>query len=178
MTDTAARLEEAALGLFRERGFDEVSCADIATAAGVSERTFFRHFSRKEDVLVRDHSVRLAVLELALREPSRTVADRIGGALAAVMADVNEPSVALRAGLLASTPALRRRNLELQIEWEATIAASLEPELGAADAALVSAAAVACARSVLVRAAEGDQPLKIRSALKDAFRALGVLIVD
>lgn len=176
MTDTAARLEDAALALFRERGFDAVSCADIAAAAGVSERTFFRHFAHKEDVLLRDHPWRLAMLAVALRQPARSVADRIGGALATVMADVNEPAVALRARLLSGTPALRRRNLELQIQWEDTIAASLERDLGASDAALVAAAAVACARSVLVRAAEADQPVDIRRALQNAFRALGVLI--
>ena len=144
----------------------------------MSERTFFRHFAHKEDVLLRDHSARLALLEVALREPSQSVADRIGSALAAVMADVNEPAVALRARLLAGTPALRRRNLELQIQWEDTIAAALEAELGASDAVLVAAAAVACARSVLARAGEADHPVNIRSALQKAFRALGVLVVD
>lgn len=178
VTDTAARLEDAALALFHARGFDAVSCADIAAAAGVSERTFFRHFAHKEDVLLRDHSARLALLEVSLREPSRNVAERLGAALAAVMSDVNDPTVALRGRLLAVTPALRRRSVELQIQWEDTIAAALEPDLGPTEAALVAAAAVACARSVLVRSAEDEQYVDVRTALQDAFRALGVLIAE
>jgi len=46
-----ARLEEAALELYRERGFDDTSVADIAARAGLTERTFFRYFADKREVL-------------------------------------------------------------------------------------------------------------------------------
>jgi AcrR family transcriptional regulator len=45
------RLQWAALELFRTRGYEEVTAADIAAEAGVTERTFFRHFPDKRDVL-------------------------------------------------------------------------------------------------------------------------------
>ena len=49
--DARGRLERAALELFGERGFDQTTVQDIATRAGVTKRTFFRHFSDKREVL-------------------------------------------------------------------------------------------------------------------------------
>ena len=45
------RLEQAAAELFGERGFDQTAVADIAARAGLTERTFFRHFADKREVL-------------------------------------------------------------------------------------------------------------------------------
>lgn len=45
------RLQRAALDLFAERGFDAATVAGIAERAGVTERTFFRHFADKREVL-------------------------------------------------------------------------------------------------------------------------------
>lgn len=45
------RLEEAALEMYAERGFDAATVAEIAARAGLTERTFFRHFADKREVL-------------------------------------------------------------------------------------------------------------------------------
>jgi len=45
------RLEQAAAELFAERGYDQTTVADIAERAGLTERTFFRHFTDKREVL-------------------------------------------------------------------------------------------------------------------------------
>jgi len=45
------RLERAALELYLERGFDQTTVAQIAARAGLTERTFFRHFADKREVL-------------------------------------------------------------------------------------------------------------------------------
>jgi AcrR family transcriptional regulator len=45
------RLEQAAMALYRERGFDETTVAEIAARAGLTERTFFRYFADKREVL-------------------------------------------------------------------------------------------------------------------------------
>src|ERR1700722_18243242 len=45
------RLEQAALELYLERGFEQTTVAEIAKRAGLTERTFFRHFADKREVL-------------------------------------------------------------------------------------------------------------------------------
>ena len=49
--DSRGRLEEAALALYAERGFENTTVAEIAARAGLTERTFFRHFADKREVL-------------------------------------------------------------------------------------------------------------------------------
>lgn len=46
-----SRLEQAALQLYVERGFEQTTVAEIAKEAGLTERTFFRHFADKREVL-------------------------------------------------------------------------------------------------------------------------------
>jgi AcrR family transcriptional regulator len=45
------RLEQAALDLYTERGFDQTTVSEIAERAGLTERTFFRYFADKREVL-------------------------------------------------------------------------------------------------------------------------------
>lgn len=49
--DAASRLAAAAVTLFEDCGYDQTTVADIALAAGLTERTFFRHFTDKREVL-------------------------------------------------------------------------------------------------------------------------------
>jgi AcrR family transcriptional regulator len=49
--DSRGRLERAALELYGERGFDNTTVAEIAARAGLTERTFFRHYTDKREVL-------------------------------------------------------------------------------------------------------------------------------
>jgi AcrR family transcriptional regulator len=49
--DARGRLEQAALALYGERGFEQTTVAEIARRAGLTERTFFRYFADKREVL-------------------------------------------------------------------------------------------------------------------------------
>ncbi|BBY50632.1 TetR family transcriptional regulator [Mycolicibacterium arabiense] len=51
MPGTPDRLQHAALELFAARGYEQTTAAEIAQAVGLTERTFFRHFSDKREVL-------------------------------------------------------------------------------------------------------------------------------
>src|SRR5271154_5828231 len=49
--DARGRLVQAAMELYSERGFEQTTVAEIAERAGLTERTFFRHFADKREVL-------------------------------------------------------------------------------------------------------------------------------
>ena len=67
------RLRQAALALFREAGYDRTTAAEIAARVGVTERTFFRHYKDKREVLFDGE----AILRDAL---TSSIAPRLGTA--------------------------------------------------------------------------------------------------
>jgi AcrR family transcriptional regulator len=60
-------LQWAALELFRERGYEETTASEIAAKAGVTERTFFRHFPDKREVLFDGDAAFSETLAAAIR---------------------------------------------------------------------------------------------------------------
>ena len=71
--DAAGRLERAALELFDERGFDRTTVSQIAKRAGLNERSFYRYFSDKREVLFGGGDELVPVREL---EPGERIALR------------------------------------------------------------------------------------------------------
>ncbi|NGO73744.1 TetR family transcriptional regulator, partial [Streptomyces boncukensis] len=74
---TRQALQDAALRLFEEHGFEATTVRDIATAAGVAERTFFRYFPSKEDLVLTEvlallPQLRRHILERPAEEPPFT----------------------------------------------------------------------------------------------------------
>ncbi len=67
--DSRRRLVDAAIGLFAEHGFAATTVDEIAARAGVTARTFFRHFTDKEEVLFADDDALLPTLLAAIAEP-------------------------------------------------------------------------------------------------------------
>ncbi|MEW6477027.1 MAG: TetR family transcriptional regulator [Actinomycetota bacterium] len=131
---TAAELEEAALALFCEKGFDAVTIDDIAAAADVSRRTFFRYYASKEDVILSDHPKRLDELQEALDrrpadEPALTALRNAILSLAGSFEEQREHMLR-RFKLVTTTPALEARSLCLQRNWEASVTAMLAERMG------------------------------------------------
>ena len=80
------RLEQAALELYTERGFDQTTVAEIAERAGLTERTFFRHFADKREVLFWGQGalMELVTKHIADAPDSASPIDAVGAALQAV----------------------------------------------------------------------------------------------
>jgi AcrR family transcriptional regulator len=83
--DARARLEKAALALYREHGFAQTTVAEIAERAGLTERTFFRYFADKREVLFSGADVMQQRLVSALDDAPRSLApiDAVGAAVEA-----------------------------------------------------------------------------------------------
>src|ERR1700688_1596708 len=81
--DARGRLEEAALALYGERGFELTTVAEIAERAGLTERTFFRYFGDKREVLFAgaDRLQTLLVDEVAGAPSAVTPIGAVTGAL-------------------------------------------------------------------------------------------------
>ena len=86
------QITQAALRLFAERGFDGATIDEIAAAADVSRRTFFRYFARKEDVILDWKRQMADELRDAIdaRPPDESPLDAVHGALATVAAGYSD----------------------------------------------------------------------------------------
>lgn len=109
-SDTHDRLQREALRLFTERGFDDVTVEEIASAAGVSHMTFFRHFPTKESVVMDDPFDPIVGEAVAAQPTSHSPVQRVVGGIAAASVDLDDPdTVRARVRLAAHHPRLRAR---------------------------------------------------------------------
>ena len=109
------RLEQAALELYSERGFEQTTAKEIAERAGLTERTFFRHFADKREVLFPHGNPLQESLVSALADVPDTAApiDAISAALEAV-SDLFQERRELarqRQAVIAANPELQEREL-------------------------------------------------------------------
>lgn len=109
------RLLEAALELFIERGFDQTPVEAIAARAGVTERTFYRHFPDKREMFfdgeteLRDLLVRAVAAVPAGQKPLPTL--RAAFHESVPLFERNRPHTERGVHLIAETPALQERSL-------------------------------------------------------------------
>jgi len=87
---THEALRQAALKSFARKGFANVTVTELAREAGVTERTFFRHFPTKEAVLFQDYETQLEWLAeaLAQRPASESLFDAVLASVAAFPHDL------------------------------------------------------------------------------------------
>jgi TetR/AcrR family transcriptional regulator, regulator of mycofactocin system len=119
-------IEKVALELFRERGFEETTAEDIAVAAGISRRTFFRYFGAKSDILFGNFESLLRDLDewFSSVPDDRPMFDVIADAVMRFNRVHSDGPVAHRErmDLILHTPALRANAALRNAEWLAVVA--------------------------------------------------------
>ena len=183
------RLQEAALELYRDQGYEATTTAQIATAAGVTERTFFRHFADKREVFF-DGEKQLRSLWLeALAALPADVAP-LPALLAAArttvpLLEANRLVVERRRPVIAATPALRERELA-KVAHLLDVLADALVERGQSPAQAMLAAQVGFAAIARATAAWYEEEVvgstgsssSLAAHLEAAFIELGELASD
>lgn len=107
------RLEQAALELYLERGFEQTTVAQIAERAGLTERTFFRHFTDKREVLFGGSLQELLTTAIAEAPESASGLEAVAMALdaAGALLQGRRAFSRQRHAAIAANPALQEREL-------------------------------------------------------------------
>jgi TetR/AcrR family transcriptional regulator, regulator of mycofactocin system len=174
-----ARVERAALELFTQRGFDAVTADEVADAAGISRRTFFRHHPTKADAVWGDFDRHVARLDRLLREadPARPVLATVCGAYA----DVNDygpadlPVLRQRMRLILTEPALQAHSQLRYAEIDRVVADHVARRTGDAPTDLLPRLVAAGTRAAAMTAFAvwlADETSSLRGHLSRAFDEL------
>jgi AcrR family transcriptional regulator len=124
------RLQHAALELFADNGFDQTTVAQIAARAGVTERTFFRHFPDKREVLFDGQNILGTALSEAIANapsdlsPLQTLRQAFASVTA--MLEQNRQFSKPRQRIISATPALQEREVAKHVAMARIVAEALQ----------------------------------------------------
>jgi AcrR family transcriptional regulator len=177
--DSRGRLYEAALELYGKRGFEKTTVAQIAERAGLTERTFFRHFPDKREVLFGRSGAMEEELMNAIANAPASLApiDAVAVGLAAAATQLPDRETARRRQtIIAATPELQERELSKFATLSAALAEALKARgLEHPAATLTAEVAIAVFRTAFARwiddSNDRDLPELIRESL-DGLNAL------
>ncbi|MDQ2677711.1 MAG: TetR family transcriptional regulator [Actinomycetota bacterium] len=171
MTSVSA-IEKAALELIAQQGFDHVTVEDIAAAAGISRRTFFRYFSSKNEIPFSEYGALLVALEewLASEPDDRPIFDVIADAVMRFNRVHTDGGVAHRERmrLVMRTPSLRANAALHQDDWVAVLARYAARRLDTAPDELVP--------QLIAQVALGTANTAYEQWLNDESSDLGALV--
>jgi AcrR family transcriptional regulator len=174
--DSRGRLEQAALALYGERGFDNTTVADIAGRAGLTERTFFRYFADKREVLFSGSSALQEILVSAAASTPEFAApiDAVAAGLQAVGAMLQERRdyAQQRQAVIAANAELRERELVKLASLASALADALRQRgVTGPAASLTAEAGIAVFKVAFERwvdeTNQRDLPLLIRESLDE-----------
>lgn len=152
-----AEIVGAAMSLFLSQGFGATTVEQIAQAAGISRRSYFRYFANKDEALAEALASigRTTAQALAQRPPDESPWDALRHAFEPLLEQAGaNPNSAALARLMLERPSLQKGK---DAAWQAEIAAALEPRLsadGSPDAPLRARALAASAITCLHTAQE------------------------
>jgi AcrR family transcriptional regulator len=169
------RLEQAALELYGERGYEQTTVAEIAARAGLTERTFFRYFTDKREVLFAGAGElkRLLLETLAGTPESTAPIDAVGVAVEAAAAAIqeNRAHARQRQAVVAANVELQERELSKLSALAVALAEELRGRgVGEPAASLAAEAGIAVFRVAFERwigePEERDFPALVRESLR------------
>ena len=176
------RLEQAAMELFGERGFEQTTVAEIAERAGLTERTFFRYFADKREVLFggADEVEGLLVEAVAAAPESAAPLEAVGVGLAALARMLEEQRgrelARRRQRIIASNDELRERELIKLACWATALAATLRGRgVDEATATLCGEVGIAVFRTAFARWVSTTRGPKLQQLVGETLAALSAL---
>ena len=176
--DGRGRLQEAALALFAERGFDQTTAAEIAARAGLTERTFFRHFADKREVLFGGSELlkERIVGGVAGAPATYGALDAVAcglDAAAAMLGEFRRDLSRQRHAVMAANVELRERELAKLADYAAAVAATLrERGVGEPHATLAAEAGMTVLRVALERWASGQDERDLATIMRESLAEL------
>ncbi|MEO3752782.1 TetR family transcriptional regulator [Streptomyces sp. B6B3] len=178
--DARGRMIRAAMDLFAERGFEQTTAGDIAERAGVTERTFFRHFADKREVLfdgsgTMERTAYDAILA-APADGSPLDAALVGMVASGGLLADRRDHATRRSRIVEANPGLREREL-LKLAALADAAAGALRERGVPEptASLAAHSAVTVFRVAFARWVSADGPPDLAGRIAEAAAALRAL---
>lgn len=170
----------AALELFAERGYEQTTAGDIAERAGVTERTFFRYFADKREVLFDgSKTMEQVAYDAILAQPATT--SPFEAALAGMVAgggllEDRHAYAARRARIIAAHPSLHERELlKLAALTDTTAKALRERGVDEATANLAAHSAITVFHVAFGRWVSTKKPPSFAVCVKEAAAALRAL---
>ncbi len=127
---TREELLQTASELFAQRGYDNVTVAEIAAGAGVSVKTLFQHFRSKEDLLLAelDQTHERLLNALREREPGESPVDALVAWMASEIENSPIDGMERWEPTVGNSPALAALRRRLYEQWEIAIARALADE--------------------------------------------------
>ena len=181
---TRRNIAEAAMRRFVQRGFDEVTVAEVAEAAQVSEKTVFNYFPTKEDLFYDEVPAREAALVAAIQDrvPGESVLSALRRLQVAECPRLCSPSFATFARIIEESPALQAKELEVMAHFAQVLSVAIRQQLriDERDARIAAGLLVSIHRQVFraarQQALEGKHGpaavTRLRADLKRAYELL------